>query len=391
MDTDSLPEGWRTLFMNANDHSNEGITHESLPFSSVQFHPEACGGPTDTRFLFKDFVETVAGKPPAITTVDTSLYMSRYKTYNKVLLLGSGGLSIGQAGEFDYSGSQALKALKEDGISTVLINPNIATVQTTEGMADKVYFLPVNAATVEEVIRKEKPDGLIISMGGQTALNVGVELFDAGTLDRLGVKVLGTPIPVIKDTEDREAFAVRMAEIGEHVAKSFAATTLEGAFEAADKIGYPVLVRAAFALGGLGSGFANDKEELRDLVAAHESLSSDERRLIDEVFRAGELEVRPYPPPTASRGQMQSTANAGNQWRLAFAVAMVALAGLLLAAFVLRRGLAAERGARALMSEADPEAMPPERSRQVWLAAGFVLLMFLSAAAIIVARACMVG
>ncbi|CAE7451418.1 pyr1-3, partial [Symbiodinium sp. KB8] len=260
VDTDSLPEGWRTLFMNANDHSNEGITHESLPFSSVQFHPEACGGPTDTRFLFKDFVETVAGKPPAITTVDTSLYMSRYKTYNKVLLLGSGGLSIGQAGEFDYSGSQALKALKEDGISTVLINPNIATVQTTEGMADKVYFLPVNAATVEEVIRKEKPDGLIISMGGQTALNVGVELFDAGTLDRLGVKVLGTPIPVIKDTEDREAFAVRMAEIGEHVAKSFAATTLEGAFEAADKIGYPVLVRAAFALGGLGSGFANDKE-----------------------------------------------------------------------------------------------------------------------------------
>ncbi|KAA0146885.1 hypothetical protein FNF29_07766 [Cafeteria roenbergensis] len=283
VDTDSLPEGWRTLFMNANDHSNEGITHESLPFSSVQFHPEACGGPTDTRFLFKDFVETVAGKPPAITTVDTSLYMSRYKTYSKVLLLGSGGLSIGQAGEFDYSGSQALKALKEDGISTVLINPNIATVQTTEGMADKVYFLPVNAATVEEVIRKEKPDGLIISMGGQTALNVGVELFDAGTLDRLGVKVLGTPIPVIKDTEDREAFAVRMAEIGEHVAKSFAATTLEGAFEAADKIGYPVLVRAAFALGGLGSGFANDKEELRDL--ATKALALSPQILLDQDLR----------------------------------------------------------------------------------------------------------
>jgi carbamoylphosphate synthase small subunit len=153
VDSDSLPAGWKPLFINANDHSNEGITHDTLPFSSVQFHPEACGGPTDTRFLFKAFVESVAGKPAAITTVDTSLYLSRYVTYRKVLLLGSGGLSIGQAGEFDYSGSQALKALKEDGVRTVLINPNIATVQTTEGMADKTYFLPVNAATVERIIR----------------------------------------------------------------------------------------------------------------------------------------------------------------------------------------------------------------------------------------------
>lgn len=153
VDSASLPTGWKPLFINANDHSNEGITHDTLPFSSVQFHPEACGGPTDTRFLFKAFVESVAGKPPAITTVDTSLYLSRYVTYRKVLLLGSGGLSIGQAGEFDYSGSQALKALKEDGVKTVLVNPNIATVQTTEGMADKTYFLPVNAATVERIIR----------------------------------------------------------------------------------------------------------------------------------------------------------------------------------------------------------------------------------------------
>jgi carbamoyl-phosphate synthase small subunit len=283
VDASTLPEGWRTLFLNANDFTNEGITHSVLPFYSVQFHPEACSGPTDTRFLFKDFVDMVRGKVPAITTVDAKLYTNRHLTFRKILLLGSGGLSIGQAGEFDYSGSQAIKALKEEGIQSVLINPNIATVQTSEGMADRVYFLPVNAETVESVIRKERPDGLIISMGGQTALNVGIELFDSGVLDKYGVKVLGTPISVIKDTEDRELFAVRMAEIDEHVALSFPAVTVREAVVAAERIGYPVLVRAAYALGGLGSGFASNEEELVGL--ASKALAVSPQILLDQDLR----------------------------------------------------------------------------------------------------------
>ena len=184
----------------------------------------------------------------------------------KVLILGSGALKIGEAGEFDYSGSQALKALREEGIRTVLVNPNIATVQTSEGVADEVYFLPVTPAFVEKVIQKERPDGILLSFGGQTALNCGVALFRSGVLKRYGVEVLGTPVETIIDTEDRELFVARLDEIGVKTIRSHAATTLDEARDAAREVGYPVIIRAAYALGGLGSGFCEDETQL-DAVA----------------------------------------------------------------------------------------------------------------------------
>lgn len=184
-------------------------------------------------------------------------------TIRKVLLLGSGALKIGEAGEFDYSGSQALKALREEGLETVLINPNIATVQTSEGVADKIYFLPVTPYFVERVIAKERPDGIFLSFGGQTALNCGVELYKSGVLDRYGVKVLGTPVQSIIDTEDREIFVHRLDEIGVKTIRSEAVDTVEQALQAAGRLGYPVIVRAAYALGGLGSGFCDNEGELR--------------------------------------------------------------------------------------------------------------------------------
>ena len=183
----------------------------------------------------------------------------------KVLLLGSGALKIGEAGEFDYSGSQALKALREEGIQTVLINPNIATVQTSEGVADKIYFLPVQPYFVERVIKKEQPDGILLSFGGQTALNCGVELYKSGVLEKYNVRVLGTPVQAIMDTEDRELFVERLDEIHVKTIKSEACENIEQARKAASDLGYPVIVRAAYALGGLGSGFADNVDELNML------------------------------------------------------------------------------------------------------------------------------
>ena len=184
----------------------------------------------------------------------------------KVLLLGSGALKIGEAGEFDYSGSQALKALREEGVQTVLINPNIATVQTSEGVADQIYFLPVQPHFVEKVIQKERPDGILLSFGGQTALNCGVELHKSGVLDKYGVRVLGTPVQAIMDTEDRELFVERLNEIDVKTIKSEACETIEQARKAAAELGYPVILRAAYALGGLGSGFCDNEEELDKLA-----------------------------------------------------------------------------------------------------------------------------
>ncbi len=184
----------------------------------------------------------------------------------KVLLLGSGALKIGEAGEFDYSGSQALKALKEEGVATVLINPNIATVQTSEGVADEVYFLPVQPYFVERVIEKERPDGILLAFGGQTALNCGVELYRSGVLDKYGVKVLGTPVQAIMDTEDRELFVRKLDEIGVKTIKSHACENIDAARQAARELGYPVILRAAYALGGLGSGFCDNEEELDRLA-----------------------------------------------------------------------------------------------------------------------------
>ena len=190
----------------------------------------------------------------------------KYNDIKKVLLLGFGALKIGEAGEFDYSGSQALKALREEGIETVLINPNIATVQTSEGVADQIYFLPVQPYFVERVIQKERPDGILLSFGGQTALNCGVELFKSGVLEKYNVKVLGTPVQAIMDTEDRELFVDRLNEIDVKTIKSEACETIEQARSAAAQLGYPVIIRAAYALGGLGSGFCDDEEELNKLA-----------------------------------------------------------------------------------------------------------------------------
>lgn len=192
--------------------------------------------------------------------------MNKDASIKKVLLLGSGALKIGEAGEFDYSGAQALKAMKEEGITTVLINPNIATVQTSEGFADKIYFLPVTPAFVERVIARENPDGILLAFGGQTALNCGVELYRSGVLERYGVKVLGTPVRAIIDTEDRELFVEKLDQIDVKTIKSRAASDKETALEIADELGYPVIVRAAYALGGLGSGFCDNADELSALV-----------------------------------------------------------------------------------------------------------------------------
>lgn len=187
----------------------------------------------------------------------------------KVLLLGSGALKIGEAGEFDYSGSQALKALKEEGITTVLINPNIATVQTSEGVADQIYFLPVTPFFVEKVIDKERPDGIMLAFGGQTALNCGVELYKSGILKKYDLQVLGTPVQAIMDTEDRELFVEKLNEINVKTIKSEACENIEQARKAAKELGYPIIIRAAYALGGLGSGFATMK---RNLIASPRKL-----------------------------------------------------------------------------------------------------------------------
>mgnify|MGYP001759613381 FL=1 len=191
----------------------------------------------------------------------------------KVLLIGSGGLSIGQAGEFDYSGSQAIKALRESGIETVLINPNIATIQTSQELASQIYFLPISPDYVAYVLERERPDGVFLNFGGQSALNVGVKLDEMGVFERLGVKVLGSQPDVLRMCEDRDLFVQALDEIDIPVARSEAVSTVQEALRAAKEIGYPVIVRAAYALGGLGSGFADNEEELRDLSARSLSLS----------------------------------------------------------------------------------------------------------------------
>ena len=201
----------------------------------------------------------------------------------KVLLLGSGALKIGEAGEFDYSGSQALKALKEEGIETILINPNIATVQTSEGVADQIYFLPVTPYFVEKVIEKERPDGVLLSFGGQTALNCGVALYKAGVFEKYNTRVLGTPVQAIIDTEDRELFVEKLNEINVKTIKSEAVETIEDARRAAKELGYPVIIRAAYALGGLGSGFCDNEEELN--VLAEKAFSFSPQVLVEKSLK----------------------------------------------------------------------------------------------------------
>lgn len=274
VDAMSLPRGWEELFVNANDGSNEGTRHNSRPYFSVQFHPESTPGPRDTEFLFDVFVDAVKESVESVKTLlrpitfpggtaDENEKLHPRVVPKKVLLLGSGGLSIGQAGEFDYSGSQAIKALKQEGIYTILINPNIATIQTSKGLADKVYFLPVTADDVRRVIKHERPDAIYVTFGGQTALHVGIELKDE--FAELGVQVLGTPIDTIITTEDREKFARSIEKLGEKCAKSASASSTEEAAVVVKGIGFPVIVRAAYALGGLGSGFAENEQQLLEL------------------------------------------------------------------------------------------------------------------------------
>ncbi|KAI9298426.1 putative bifunctional pyrimidine biosynthesis protein [Neoconidiobolus thromboides FSU 785] len=272
VDATTLPEGFQEYFVNANDGSNEGIIHKTLPFFSVQFHPESTPGPRDAEVLFNTFIDSIVdfkatGTLNPLSKVHDQINIQHpvdlRSGLKKVLILGSGGLSIGQAGEFDYSGAQAIKSLKEEGIYTVLINPNIATIQTSKGLADKVYFLPVTPEFVRKVIQSERPDGIYVTFGGQTALNVGIKMKDE--FEGLGVKVLGTPIETIIMTEDRELFAQKMLEIGEKCAQSQTATNVQEALAAVAEIGYPVIVRAAYALGGLGSGFAENESQLLEL------------------------------------------------------------------------------------------------------------------------------
>jgi len=261
------------LFVNLNDESNEGLIGDN--FMSVQFHPEARAGPNDSEFLFDVFLSSVLNGTGTKQTFQS--FLNNVKTrspYNikpgsikKIILLGSGGLSIGQAGEFDYSGTQAIKSFKEEGIEVILINPNIATIQTSKGLADKVYYDPITPQFLKQIIKKEEPDAIALSFGGQTALNCGISLYDDGIIGgNTGIKILGTPIDAIRVTEDRDKFRHMLGEIDEYCAPSNTAYTLEEAVEKAHSIGYPVLVRAAFALGGLGSGFANNDEELSKLV-----------------------------------------------------------------------------------------------------------------------------
>ena len=301
VDANTLPADWEPLFVNMNDGSNEGIRHKTNPWFSAQFHPEACSGPTDTEWMFDEFVDSLTPGPSpkgegriysqgeSVAEKESAPLALRRgdggeaATIKKVLLLGSGALKIGQAGEFDYSGAQALKALKEEGVESVLINPNIATVQTSEGVADKVYFQPVTPEFVERVIEKERPDGILLSFGGQTALNCGVELYQKGVLEKYGVKVLGTPVQAIIDTEDRDLFVKKLDEIGVKTIKSQACSTREEVRQAAAELGYPVILRAAYALGGLGSGFCDNEAELE--AQAEEAFSFSPQVLVEKSLK----------------------------------------------------------------------------------------------------------
>ncbi|HCM19233.1 MAG TPA: carbamoyl phosphate synthase large subunit, partial [Porphyromonadaceae bacterium] len=205
------------------------------------------------------------------------------KDIKKALILGSGALKIGEAGEFDYSGSQALKALREEGVETILINPNIATVQTSEESADKIYFLPVTPYFVEKVIAKERPEGILLAFGGQTALNCGVRLHTSGVLEKYGVQVLGTPVQAIMDTEDRELFVKKLDEIGVKTIRSMAVETLDDALKAAEGLRYPIIVRAAYALGGMGSGFCDNPAELK--VLAEKAFAYSPQLLIEKSLK----------------------------------------------------------------------------------------------------------
>ena len=286
---------WRVMFKNANDNSNEGFCHNDKPYFSVQFHPEARPGPEDANFLFDVFHQLLMDNTLNVSTlIEKNLKIENItKKYNsesnnvelitqetttpkkegKVLIIGSGGLSIGQAGEFDYSGSQAIKAFKEEGLETLLVNPNIATIQTS--IADKVFYTPITKEFISQIIEKERPNYITVSFGGQTALNVGVQLWESGVLDKWGVEILGTNLKTVQITEDRYEFkeVLKHPDINLEVPPSHSVTNVDDALQVANELGYPVLVRAGFCLGGQGSGFASNDTELVELVEKALSIS----------------------------------------------------------------------------------------------------------------------
>ena len=263
VDADSLPasSGFRVSHRNLHDGSVEGLVHDHLPVRSVQFHPEGAAGPQDNQVIFDEFLDLVRGIQPAPITVREPV-----RRPGSVLVIGSGPIVIGQAAEFDYAGTQACKALREEGVRTILVNSNPATIMTDEGIADRVYIEPLTVEAITAIIERERPDGLLPTLGGQTGLNLAVALADAGVLERCQVRVLGTPLDSIREAEDREAFKAVLVRIGEPVPDSSTVTTVEAAREFAASIGFPLVVRPAYTLGGTGGGMAGSPLELEAVV-----------------------------------------------------------------------------------------------------------------------------
>jgi carbamoyl-phosphate synthase large subunit len=263
VDAESLPasSGFRVSHRNLHDGSVEGLVHHHLPIRSVQFHPEGAPGPQDNQVIFDEFLDLVSGQQPAPITVREPV-----RRPTSVLVIGSGPIVIGQAAEFDYAGTQACKALREEGVRTILVNSNPATIMTDEGIADRVYIEPLTVEALTAIIERERPDGLLPTLGGQTGLNLAVALADAGVLDRCEVRVLGTPLASIREAEDREAFKAVLLRIGEPVPDSRTVTTVEAAQEFAATIGLPLVVRPAYTLGGTGGGMAESPLELEAII-----------------------------------------------------------------------------------------------------------------------------
>src|SRR5437660_6376488 len=266
VDAASLPTGdFYISQRNLNDGSVEGLGHRRLPAFSVQYHPEGCPGPQDNQHLYDRFIDMVRSQAPVAKAV--AGVRAEGEKPRKVLILGSGPIVIGQAAEFDYAGTQACKALREEGIATVLVNSNPATIMTDEDVADRVYLEPLTVEAVERIIARERPDSILPTLGGQTGLNLAVELAEAGVLERFGVRVLGTSITSIRKAEDREAFKRTLEAIGEPVPDSEVCSSVESAERFATSTGYPLIVRPAYTLGGTGGGIAGDVRELRQVVA----------------------------------------------------------------------------------------------------------------------------
>ena len=258
--------GWFISERNLNDHSVEGLRHRRLPVISVQYHPEGSPGPQDRQYLFDQFLQLCRGRTWQVPGA-TPAAPGRELGLSRVLVLGSGPIVIGQAAEFDYAGTQACRSLREEGVEVVLVNSNPATIMTDEEMADRVYLEPLTVEAVTKVIERERPQGLLASLGGQTALNLAVDLDEAGVLERFGVRVLGTPLEAVRDSEDRERFKRRMMAIGEPVPPSRTVNKVEEALEFAGEVGLPLVVRPAFTLGGTGGGLVHTKAQLEEVVA----------------------------------------------------------------------------------------------------------------------------